>query len=404
MRIQQQQEDIQMSLEQRNMEGGASGSSSSPVTPAVSGYNAAQQNTNLVGKGVPDYYAALEGQIPGYSTALTNAANQAFGSTTGAGANLFAQYAPMLNGLTNALGGQNLQSNANSLANTVNSPAASGIVSGYQNLQQQLNPSYGTTLGGLNSLMTNQNPNALSGSESAQIERGLNQLNYSQGNSGVANPLTNINNALTFGSGLQQKQANYANLASSTANTANTLNGGNTGFGLATNQTSGSSSPNTAANPSQFLVNPNNTLGVGTTAGQTGLTAANQIGNAYNTGNAASAGQQHSDSSSVNAGVGCCFITILGNTSMPWYLRSVRDVGYINNPGMEDGYKMMAQYIVPLMNVALICWLVNKFMVSPLAEHAGYIVSERGCRSRAIYYKFWSTVWTKMGKIKKGVA
>lgn len=405
LRDYQQQDEIQSVSQQRNMEGGESSSQSNAQQVAATPQQAVGEVSNDINKEVPDYSALINSLIPGYTTALTGAANQGTASSLGADTGLYNFLAPYLNQTTQGLSNSNLLSNAGGIANTLNSPQASGVVSGFNGLQNQLNPAYASTLGNLSSLMANQNPNALSGSEQAQVERGLNQTNYQQGNMGVGNPLTEINNAVTFGTGLQQKQANFANLAGSTANTANTLTGGQNAFGLSTGQPSGASSASTSANPSQFLTNPNNILsaagaGAGLGAGLTGQTA-----NTFGAANSAASGQQTSGSQSINAGVssGCCWIMIYGNGgALPWFVRKARDVAYQRDLRVSRGYTKMANWLVPLMMLSkLINILTCELMVIPLTEHAGYINGIRGCKPRTSYYKFWHKIWMSLGKEKQ---
>jgi hypothetical protein len=374
-----------------------SSNSSAPVTPAMSGSTAAENMSSQVVSEMPAYYKALEAQMPGYTTAATNAANQANSSLMGADTSLYNQYAPLLNATSQQMGASNLQSNTNALSNTLGSPQANSLISGYNNLQGQMNPAYNSTMSGLSSMMQDQNPNALSGSEQAAISRGMSQQNYGAGNANVQNPLTNIGNAMLFGQGLQQKQSNFANLASSSANTANTLQGGQNAFGLATGQPSGTSSPNTSTSSNQFLTSPNNAFGLGNTSAAVGGGIMNQLGSTFNSANSAQAGQQASSgsSSSMGGGANCCFIFLeIYNGTLPWFVRAARDIEYAKEPRLGDGYKRMARWLVPLMqHSSIVSWLVNQFMVGPLSEQAGYQMKVEGCRARIGYKKFWWMIW-----------
>jgi len=397
-KLKKDMEEAKWCLQEQQQQMQTGWSSSGPLVQALPGVLAGQEGAQLAQGELPRYFNSLENQLPGYTTATTDAANQGLGSTTAAGANLFSQYGPLLNDIQQYLGGQNLQSNANNIGSTLNSQGAQNTIGGFNSLQNQLNPSYASTMNNLSSLMQNQNPNALSGSEQAQIERGLNQTNYQGGNYGVGNPLTEINNATTFGTGLQQKQANFANLASSTANTANSLTGGNNAFGLTTNQPSGTSSANTSTNANSFLQSPSNLLSTATGGSALGAGLAGLTTSGFNAGNTAAAGQN--TSSAFNTGVSCCFVAILGSQYMPWYIRSLRDLMYADDPLTYNGYSTMANVLVPLFYIPCIYWLTKRYMIQPLVEHGGYIMSEKGCRSRSGYYKFWKSVWHFVGKLK----
>lgn len=391
--------------EQQQMDGSGSGASasysqsssnSSPYTPAISGSTAV---TNLIGQletYMPGLFSSIQAQFPSYTSASTDAANQALKSTATSGAGLYNQLAPGLNTTAQQLGASNLQANTNALGSTLNSPGASSVIGGSNALQQQLNPAYNSTMSGLASLMSNQNPNGLSGSEQSGIERGLNQMNFNQGNANVQNPLTNIGNAMLFGQGLQQKQSNFANLANSATNTTNNLNGGQTGFGLTTGMTSGTGSANTNTNTNQFLTPTTSTFSLPSQATATSGGLFNQLGSTFNSANSAQAGQQQSSGNSTSAGIGCCFIFLeVYNGHLPWFVRQARDIAYAQRPEVGEGYKRMAKWLVPLMQqYRLVAQLVNELMVKPLTEQAGYQFSVEGCKPRMGYKRFWWFVWS----------
>lgn len=83
-------------------------------------------------------------------------------------------------------------------------------------------------------LLGSMDPTQLSGSERAEVTRGLGQM-------GFQNPGSNldaVNNAMTFGSKLQQKQQMYGGLTNQIAGTMPNLKSGLSGIGIASGNTS----------------------------------------------------------------------------------------------------------------------------------------------------------------------
>ena len=401
--------------------------------------------------------SSIENLLPGYTNAINAANTSAQTAATNTGAGLYNNLASGINSTSQNLGASNLQANANALGSVLNSSAPSLINQGIVQGSQQLNPLYnaaigaganaigggqqglGTAIGasanngaitsGLGSLIGNINPNQFTGSQLDQISRGLAQSNQAGGNANLsgASPITSLNNAMTFGTGLQNMQSQYGNLVgqaantqstlggigsnitntantlggigSTTANTSNALNGGATAFGSATGQTTGTASPNTSVTPSNFLTSPNTTAATG--ASGTGL-GSNILGSAtgtYNSGNQAAAGQ--TTSSSVNGGICGCYIAMqsLGG-HIPCCMRDARDIAYARRPSTGKGYRWMSLWLVPMM----IHWdwfnsLVCAIMMIPLREHAGWMFGEQGCKPRIAYYQFWFNFWNITGKL-----
>ena len=382
--------------------GGTSGAGGHPTDQYTAGGLAAQE----INQALQPYFKQLEKLMPGYANSVAGTA-QPFNATQ---AQLYQQYAPQLNQTAQGLSSSNVASNADTVANLLASPQ-------FTSANAALNPSYGATASNIQAMMAAQNPNALSGSEQAQIERGLNALNYNTGNANTTNGLNTINNAATFGSGLAQKQANFANLANSATNTMGNLNGGMTGTTAVFNTPGSAGGANNATVNSLF---PGITPAAGLTNNLTN-TAGNfgsQIGNAFNTaqggqyqeqiGNsnrmAQSTMQGASDDASVagsasGAASKCCWILTYGNGgSLPWFVRNARDYAYARQPAVARGYTRMASWLVPLMMLSGgIDKLVKALIVEPLTEHAGYIHGVRGCRSRSSYQRFWFKVWSMLG-------
>lgn len=97
----------------------------------------------------------------------------------------------------------------------------------------------------------------------------------------------------------------------------------------------------------------------------------------------------------------CCWIMVYGNGGyLPWFVKPLRDIAYEEEPLVAKGYKSMANWLVPLMMLSgWIEQLVKCFMIQPLTEHCGYIMSVKGCRPRTNYQFFWFGVWRFVGKL-----
>jgi len=311
--------------------------------PAVTG----PKGKNPQGNDLQNLLSQIGGLIPGLTTATTNAANQAQSSAIENEAGLYNQYAPGLNATQQQQGASNLQANANAIGSTLGSPAASSIIGSNVANQQQANPLYNQSmsglsnatisanqatspssgiLSGLNSLIGNINPNQFTGSQLDQISRGLAQSNQAGGNANLsgASPITSLNNAMTFGTGLQNMQSQYGNLVGQAAGTANTLggtaanlgnvannatngvnnlNGGVSSFGLITGQPTGTSSANTGTTPNNFLQSPNTATTTAGGAANAGLTGFGTLTSIFNPANSSAAGQQKMTNNAFGGGV-----------------------------------------------------------------------------------------------------
>jgi hypothetical protein len=137
--------------------------------------------------------------------------------------------------------------------------------------QRMLDPEFyktrATVSEGQNKLINSMDPTALSPTERAEIERAI-------GRSGAANPndaQATAANAMTFGSALAQKQANFGNVVNQVAQTLPATRSGMSGFEIATRRALG---PNTG--DARFTGTQQNT---GQNAWSTGNNVFNQASN-----------------------------------------------------------------------------------------------------------------------------
>lgn len=89
-------------------------------------------------------------------------------------------------------------------------------------------------------LLNGMDPNKLSGSESAELERFLNQDSQASGTAGTGSNTAAIGGALTFGSALAGKKSHFANTLNQANNFLNSSKSGIDVFKVATNKSSNS--------------------------------------------------------------------------------------------------------------------------------------------------------------------
>jgi hypothetical protein len=123
---------------------------------------------------------------------------------------LYRQFGPELNRIGNTIESENQLASSQRELDIANRYGGD-LVTSADNLQRILDPEYyagKAAVGkGVTDLMGSMDPTQLSGSERAEVERSV-------GRSGAVNPMSSANtaaNAMTFGSALQNKQANFAN-------------------------------------------------------------------------------------------------------------------------------------------------------------------------------------------------
>jgi len=118
-------------------------------------------------------------------------------------------------------------------------------------------------------------------------------------------------------------------------------------------------------------------------------------------------GAQSSSSSSwaseASLGGLCCWILLESYYGvMPWWVRECRDEFAPENTARRDGYRRMAQTLVPAMRKSrTVRGLVRWLMVKPLEFWGAYYKQVPGYRwgwAFKPFVKFWFTTWTLIGK------
>lgn len=101
----------------------------------------------------------------------------------------------------------------------------------------------------------------------------------------------------------------------------------------------------------------------------------------------------------------CCFIFLEAyHGKMPWFVRECRDEFAPESSARRDGYRKMANWLVPAMRkYRLVRWITWLLMIKPITLWGGYYKKAQGYENGWLFkpaVKFWFKVWEKMGKEK----
>lgn len=170
---------------------------------------------------------------------------------------IFSQFAPQ-NAKTGVdVAGINQKGQTQNTVDTVAGPGTQ-LVGQANTLQRMLDPNYYSSsdaVGAANlKLLNSMDPTQLSGSERAEVERGIGQNPANL----TPSALSTVSNATRFGSALQNKQQRFGNVVQQVAGTLPSLKSGMSGIGIATG---GVTQPNTG-----FNVNTTPTYNAGSNA------------------------------------------------------------------------------------------------------------------------------------------
>lgn len=273
------------------------------------------------------------------------------------------------------------------------------------NLNKSLNPDYYTAqdaaskgaAAGVNAI----NLNGLSPGEEAATERSLAQNNVGTGNLGLLNPTNTIANAMNFGGAFNNKLGLMNNAVGAATGAANSATS-NGGFN-ATNVALGQPNTSTAGNFGTSMMTPT-----------TSSTSAGSAGNVFNFGSGLLGNMTSSNNAMIgaNAQLGtansipsylsstCCFIFMESyHGLLPWFIREGRDRYYAVNPDIATGYRRMASWLVPIMQVSpVVQWLVWLLMVEPITQHLGFVNRVKGYKRNRLVTHFWLKLWSVAGR------
>lgn len=231
-------------------------------------------------------------------------------------------------------------------------------------------------------LLNAMDPTRLSGSEQAEVERGLNRMNVNTGTANAPSQLNTVKNAMTFGSALQDKQGRFAQA-----------------LGTATGAL-----PNFKSDINKFNTEFSKTVGQDPSANSASGQFTEYVGGLQAGHNQALSNRRQWDER-IFDGVGsiCCFIFMehygYPESKIPWFVRASRDLHYTD--AICRGYRKMSRWLVPAMRkYSLVRELVDRFMIQPLTNHAGYVYNVKGYShgwTNEPHKRFWLWLWKKMG-------
>lgn len=293
-----------------------------------------QQMLALYNQYLPQSLATTVGQAVPTANTLAGAAASANPIYTASGLQQLSSYAPGYAQVGNNLSQQQAGNTANLLSGQGGVAAAEAT-----GLSNVLNPLQTTNqLQGAN-LLNSINLNGLTGPQTAQVERSLNQSNYATGNLGLDNATNAVSNAMQFGNALQNKQSQLSSALGTTSN-------------IAANQ-------NSFTNPVSTALNSGNTSGnfglstFAPTQANSNLTAPLSFGSALGNQIAGVSSAANSSGSGGSIQGGICYITTIvcehkglaDDCEMLTILRKFRDECVPKN--IIDEYYKLAPIILP---------------------------------------------------------
>lgn len=250
------------------------------------------------------------------------------------------------------------------------------------------------------------NLTGLTPGEEAATERSLAQSNVGSGNLGLLNPENTVKNAVDFGGAFNNKLAMLNNATSTASGAANSAaNSGVNPVSIALGQPN----PSTGTNFGSSQLTPANST---TSSGAQGnafnfagglLNSSNSANNALIGANAQTgAAQINANSPASYLGAVCCFIFLEAyKGKIPWCVRYGRDKYYKLNPDIATGYRRMASWLVPAMQMsAFVRGMVWLFMVAPITSHLRRVTGTRRHNYNTFTTHFWLRIWAFLGKGK----
>ncbi len=251
-------------------------------------------------------------------------------------------------------------------------------------LERQASPEWAASMGvankGYQDLIGGMDPNKLSGSEMANVERGVNRLNARTGNLNTGDAVTTTANAMTFGGALDAKRQSFGQALNLFPGIASQSRSGVDGFGIATGKGNQNTGLGQYRNPSAQFSQQGSALGSQISAGQ-------QAGQAQNM-------ERKTVDQSAHDAMGSCmgcyiFKEVYGYPDAPAYIRWCRDFFYQQDFRIAKGYRKMSYWFVPLMQKSkLVRWLATGFIVLPLAGYGQYLCG----------YKTWTKIFKPVAK------
>lgn len=225
-------------------------------------------------KYLPQYLQATGNATGPYEQSLVDARGSTDPQNLALNESLLKYFGPRLSAIGTQIQGQEAQGQAQNELNVVQGSGGDLARAGL-NLNKEIDPEYYATRAAgaqkLQDLLGVQDPSRLTGSEMANVERGLNRTNNTNGVSNVPASSSAINNAMTFGSALDQKRNTLLNTINAVPQNLAAMKSGTDAFQVATGRPSYGSNPGI----NQFSTGQQ---GFGTTAATMGQGLLGEVG------------------------------------------------------------------------------------------------------------------------------
>ena len=333
--------------------------------------------------------------LPGYAQSIQNINQTAAPQAQQLNYDLYNQFAPQF-----ARAGANVQGieQQGEIQNNISSLLNGGgdLIGLASEADRLTNPEFyaqrETANKGFQNLIGGMDPNKLTGSELANVERGVNRLNARTGNLNVGDSTTTASNALQFDDRLQSKRAAFGQALNLFPGISAASRSPINAFQVGTGKTA------TQSNPGSGNFNAS--------AGNINQTAQGLTGTMFGTGQSIEGFRQQQPSTvqQINEGWGgvvgpvCgCYIfrEHYGFPDVPEYIRWCRDFYYHRDPRIKSGYKRMANWVVPLMQKYILVRLAMTYgCIFPLAAYGKYLTGYckwgKLFKPAKIWLKFWS--------------
>jgi len=195
-------------------------------------------------KYLPQYLKATGENIGPFEQSLVNARSTVDPQNFALNESLLKYFGPRMNEIGSQLQRQNAMNQSQNELDVINGPGGEMARAG-QRLNEEADPEYygsrRVAADKLISLLQGQDPNRLTGAEMANVERGLNRTNMSNGMQDVHSSGGAISNAMTFGDELNKKRNTLVNTLSVVPQNLAAMKSGFDAFQVATGRPS---SPN----------------------------------------------------------------------------------------------------------------------------------------------------------------
>lgn len=352
---------------------------------------------------------ALQENLPGYMAAIRKEIVPTAQAQYDASASLSPKYADLtknlydtsgrdLNRIGEEIAASNQMAKAKSDAAVLAGPGLD-IIKQADAAQRAIDPEFYALKAGAGKLGTDimksygDDPTKLSGGEAEAVSRGLAQEGLQRGTFATPSQVDTVQNAMAFGDAANKRRESAAGVLGTVSGAMPATRSGVDVLQQATGRPGQSN-----AGAGQFT---GAQQGLGDQAFGQAQALMGQAGANQQTAMQINA-QRRSPLDFMNQTMGavgsCCFIMLEGhNGTLPWWVRSYRDLAYSTEPRVAQGYKWMAKWLVPLMQrSALIKGLVNDTLVAPLTAYGGWFYSVPGYehgKCYAAHKRFWFGVW-----------